>query len=139
MRQVPNTLILAICKHMRHLPVDHVNYLEGQGKKSQLPAAPAAHCTHAFWTSIPATPQPLTGPDVSAAPLAQVGARHRGLRREDGHRDSPGGGGLRLGAARDDVIANQALVADALVAQELCHALGTGDGGGLAACGAWGA
>ena len=69
-----------------------------------------------------------------ATPLAQEGARHGGLGGEDGDRDGALAGGQVLGALGDHVITVEALVLDALVAQELRQALCSRDCAALAPC-----
>jgi len=69
-----------------------------------------------------------------AAPLAQEGARDGGLRGEDGDGDGALGCGGALGAAGDDVVAVEALVLYALVAQEVAQPPRGGDGAALAPC-----
>ncbi len=68
-----------------------------------------------------------------ATPLAQEGAGHGRVRREDCHRDGALAGGRVLGAFRDDVVAIQPLVLDPLIAQELRQPLGRRDGAAFAA------
>ena len=69
-----------------------------------------------------------------AAPFAQEGAGDSRLGGEDGDRDGALTGGQVLRALRDDVITVEALVLDALVAQELRQALGRRDGAALPPC-----
>ncbi len=68
-----------------------------------------------------------------AAPATQEGARNRGLGGEDGDGDRALRRRLVVGPLCNDVVTVEALVLDALVAQELREALRCGDGAALAA------
>ena len=68
-----------------------------------------------------------------AAPAAQEGARDGRLGGENGDGDGALRRRLVLGPLRNDVVAVEPLVLDALVAQELRQPLCCGDGAALAA------
>ena len=66
-------------------------------------------------------------------PLAQKCPGHRRLSGEDGHGNGPIAGGQVIRTPGNDIVAVQALVLDALIAQKLSQTASSGDGTALAA------